>query len=72
MPDIYHKYKFVKFNTLKEVEDYVTHKEYTYDVNRPGLCYAFWIQKKSDTRFEVSLMFSDQFTDDFAGSGVPR
>jgi hypothetical protein len=59
MPNIYHKYKFVKFNTLKEVDDYVTHKEYTYDVNRPGLCFAFWIQKKSDTRFEVSLMFSD-------------
>ena len=72
MPDQYHDYKLKRFNTLKEVEDYVRDPGYTFDEDKPGLCFAFWIQKLSDTRFDISLLFNDQFDVDYAGAGIPK
>jgi hypothetical protein len=54
------------------VQEYVRHPEYSYDLDRPGLCFAFWIKKLSDTRYDISLMFNDQFEDDFQSAGVPK
>jgi hypothetical protein len=44
---------------MKEVQDYVRDKDYTYDIEKPGLCFCFEILKNSDTRFDVTLMFND-------------
>ena len=48
------------------------HPNYTYTSDRPGLCFAFNIQKHSDSRYEVDLMFNDQMDKDMAGSAIPR
>lgn len=44
-PGLYHKYKFIKFNTYKEIVSYVRDKDYTFDQEKPGLCFAFEIKK---------------------------
>lgn len=45
---------------------------YTYEEDKPGLCFGFHILKHSDSRYEVSLMFNDQMKADPYGSGIPR
>ena len=46
--------------------------QYTYDSEKPGLCFAFHIQKHSDSRYELELMFNDQMEADSYGAGIPR
>jgi hypothetical protein len=58
-PDVYHPYKILKFNTKQEIWDYVRDPQYTYDDNKPGICFGFDIKKFSDSRFAVELLYND-------------
>ena len=39
--------------------DYVRDPAYTYDADKPGICFGFDIKKFSDSRYSVELMFED-------------
>jgi len=48
------------FDDYEEMQAYLRHKRYNRDPDRPGMCFGFEIIKKSEKKFEVSLMFNDQ------------
>lgn len=62
----------MSFKNQELLDLYLRDKDYAYAEDKPGICFAFRIIKKSDLRYELRLMYNDQSEADPAGSGVPK
>ena len=71
-PDMFHNYTLLEFENAELLNYYLAHPDYGLVAHRPAVCFAFEIDKLSDSRYELHMHFNDQAHTDEDGAGIPR
>jgi hypothetical protein len=61
-------FSFVAFDNQTQLDEYISHREYGWNAERPGICFGFQIREnEAKNKYELDLHFNDQFLPFYQG-----